>query len=136
MRALQGLEAAEAALEPARRRLHARLRLPLDRPQLRAAQALEFGPGPEPGGPGAAAGRLSDVHVDLPPPGVPGGVEHLVSGSYDYYHYCQVIAACPNPTLSQAAWSTWCLAPTTTTTTVRWRPVDADFHFGKQLCHL
>ncbi len=93
MRTLQGLDAAEAALEPARRRLHARLRLPLDRPQLRVAQALVFGPSLEPGGLNAAAGRLSDVHVDLPPPGVPGGVEHLVSGSYDYYHYCQVTLA-------------------------------------------
>lgn len=80
-------KALEARLQPLRALLHQRLRLPLDRPQLRAAQALSFGadPNPIPGG----AGRLSDVHVGLPPPGVPGGVEHLVAGSYDYYHYCQ-----------------------------------------------
>lgn len=80
-------KALEARLQPARARLHRRLRLPLDRPQLRAAQAVSFGadPNPSPGG----TGRLSDVHVGLPPPGVPGGVEHLVAGSYDYYHYCQ-----------------------------------------------
>ena len=81
-----GPKALEARLQPVRARLHQRLRLPLDRPQLRAAQALSFGADPNPSG---GTGRLADVHVGLPPPGVPGGVEHLVAGSYDYYHYCQ-----------------------------------------------
>jgi hypothetical protein len=36
--------------------------------------------------------RLRDVHVGLPPSGVPGGRQHLIQGSYDYYHYMQVRA--------------------------------------------
>ena len=34
--------------------------------------------------------RLADVHVGLPASGVAGGSQHLVSGSYQYYHYLQV----------------------------------------------
>ena len=46
-------------------------------------------------GPGAGAGsqrRLTDVHVGLPASGVAGGTQHLVSGSYEYFHYLQVRA--------------------------------------------
>ncbi|KAK9836962.1 hypothetical protein WJX81_003013 [Elliptochloris bilobata] len=82
------VRALEVLMQPERALLHRRLRLPLDRPQLRAAQALCFNPHPITS-PSSGAGRLSDVHVGLPPPGVPGGVEHVVAGSYDYYHYCQ-----------------------------------------------
>lgn len=32
---------------------------------------------------------LRDVHVGLPPAGVPGGVHYLVRGSYEYFHYTQ-----------------------------------------------
>jgi len=35
------------------------------------------------------SGVLLDVHVGLPPSGVPGGVQSLVDGSYGYYHYMQ-----------------------------------------------
>ncbi len=37
----------------------------------------------------SGGGRLSDVHVGLPPSGVEGGSVHLISGSYDYNHYMQ-----------------------------------------------
>ncbi len=76
------------------------LGLPLNRPLLRVANACDV----EGGGAGrgaalatalAAGGtggrpRLTDVHVGLPPPPVKGSV-HTVQGSYDYYHYMQVI---------------------------------------------
>ena len=39
----------------------------------------------------SATGRLSDVHEGLPPPGIVGGSVHLISGSYDYHHYMQVV---------------------------------------------
>ena len=64
--------------------------LPADRPLLRAANALSYdGSGDRGGG----VGRLSDVHMGLPPSGVAGGSVHLVSGSYDYHHYMQVSCA-------------------------------------------
>ncbi len=75
-----------------RQQLHAQMGLPPDRPLLRIANALVFR---EPGCAAAAATsgrspRLMDVHVGLPPSGVPGGSAHMVDGSYDYYHYMQV----------------------------------------------
>lgn len=66
--------------------------LPGDRPLLRLANALPLAPpAAEEGGDSlSATGRLSDVHVGLPPSGVAGGSVHLISGSYDYHHYMQV----------------------------------------------
>ena len=43
--------------------------------------------------PACPACRLRDVHVGLPASGVPGGRQHLVQGSYEYYHYMQVAHA-------------------------------------------
>ena len=42
--------------------------------------------------PMCARRRLSDVHMGLPPSGVPGGTLHMVDGGYEYYHYMQVRA--------------------------------------------
>jgi len=85
-------ELSESKLRPRRRRLHALLGLPPDRPALRAAHALDFSLAP---GAGAAAGprRLRDVHAGLPPPAGLGGRTALVEGPYDYYHYLQDGAA-------------------------------------------
>ena len=47
--------------------------------------------------------RLRDVHVGLPPSGVPGGRQHLVQGSYEYYHYMQVSQASSRGLPSSAA---------------------------------
>lgn len=88
--ASQSLEAAEERLVQRRQQLHAQMGLPSDRPLLRVANALVFR---EPGRATAAAAnnsRLADVHVGLPPSGVPGGSVHLIDGSYEYYHYMQV----------------------------------------------
>jgi hypothetical protein len=84
------LQEAEEEEEVRRRReeLHRRLGMARDRPAFRLGQALSF-PGeaqPKSGGP------LSDVHLGLGPSGVPGSTVHLVEGSYDYFHYMQVLS--------------------------------------------
>ena len=42
------------------------------------------------------------MHVGLPASGVPGGVLHMVDGSYEYYHYLQVRSAGQQPCESGA----------------------------------
>lgn len=81
-------DANDAALAPLRRELHALLGLPLDRPALRASNALTWQPEPSLGGAGAAPERLRDVHLGLSPPGASSDI-HLLRGSYDYHHYMQ-----------------------------------------------
>ena len=95
---LPAIESDEEALLPRRKALHRMLGLPLNRPLLRVANACDFdgaGSGAALAAALAAGGtggrpRLGDVHVGLPPPPVKGSV-HVVQGSYDYYHYMQVI---------------------------------------------
>ena len=90
-------EADEAALSSHRTRLHLTLGLPLDRPLLRLANAVDPGAatasaaGAAAGRGGKAGGRLADVHAGLGPSGVVGGSVHLVQGTYEYYHYMQVL---------------------------------------------
>lgn len=88
-------EADEQALTATRLELHALLGLPPNRPLLRVANAVDFSAAAaaaaaDKGRGGGSGGRLSDVHVGLAPSGV-GGTVHLVQGSYDYYHYMQVV---------------------------------------------
>lgn len=40
--------------------------------------------------PAPSTGRLADVHVGIAPSRVRGGTQHVVQGSYLYYHYMQV----------------------------------------------
>ncbi|XP_058108008.1 probable Ufm1-specific protease isoform X1 [Magnolia sinica] len=75
-----------------RRSLHLRLGLPLDRPLLLTANALHFGV--TKGTTGINSIRngshlLKDVHTEIPGSGVSGGLNSLVEGSYEYYHYLQ-----------------------------------------------
>jgi hypothetical protein len=70
--------------------------LALDRPLLRVANALgrlaaDDEAGPSGSGGSGPARRLMDVHVGLPPSKVTGGTVHLVDGSYEYFHYLQVL---------------------------------------------
>ncbi|KAG0504363.1 hypothetical protein KC19_11G077200 [Ceratodon purpureus] len=76
----------EMALVNSRKSLHQRLRLPLDRPLLRVANALMA---KESTSTSTGSRRLCDVHVGLPPSGVVGGTQSLIDGSYEYYHYLQ-----------------------------------------------
>ena len=98
-RAARDAGAAEAALLPARRALHALLGLPGDAPLLRFANALRWGGSSGSGsgaGGGGSSGRLRDVHLGLPPPPIGAGAKvALVRGSYEYCHYMQVcVCAC------------------------------------------
>lgn len=87
-----GQESDREDLRQERWALHTRLGLPLNRPVFRSTNALRLGEE-------AAAAqqpsaqqqqrRLRDVHIGLPPSGVPGGTQHLVDGSYYYHHYNQ-----------------------------------------------
>ena len=102
--AMDGCDAAgEAApaLVAQRQAVHVALALPLDRPRFRIGSALPW-QGGEDGGDGSGAGAgvgdsamydgvLADVHIGdgLPPSKVVGGVQHVVKGSYLYYHYMQ-----------------------------------------------
>lgn len=70
-----------------RKKLHRRLGLPLNRPLLRVANALNFA-FPSTGRPGGAK-RLVDVQTTLTGGPVTGGQISLVQGSYEYYHYMQ-----------------------------------------------
>lgn len=80
-------EANDALLVDTRKRLHALLRLPPNRPLLRSANALDLGAAAEAGGGGAVV-RLRDVHVGLAAPDI-GGTTTLLQGSYEYCHYMQ-----------------------------------------------
>lgn len=75
-----------------RRSLHMRLGLPLDRPLLRIASAIDLLTSKE-GANGNILRKgihlLKDVHIGIPSSGVHGGVVSLVQGSYEYYHYLQ-----------------------------------------------
>uniref|UniRef100_A0A1D2AB68 Ufm1-specific protease n=1 Tax=Auxenochlorella protothecoides TaxID=3075 RepID=A0A1D2AB68_AUXPR len=81
-------KAEEAALAERRAAIHAMLGLPSDRPLLRIARAV---PIEAPGAmlPAPSTRRLADVHVGIAPSRVKGGTQHLVQGSYLYYHYMQ-----------------------------------------------
>eukprot|EP00658_Telonema_sp_P-2_P039699 TRINITY_DN28372_c0_g1_i2.p1 TRINITY_DN28372_c0_g1~~TRINITY_DN28372_c0_g1_i2.p1 ORF type:complete len:398 (+),score=71.03 TRINITY_DN28372_c0_g1_i2:151-1344(+) len=69
---------------------HIRLSLPLDRPLLHPRFALNSGAVQHAEKQGGIGGpRLSCTHVGLQPSGLEDGVEYLVDGEYDYYHYMQ-----------------------------------------------
>ncbi|CAL1405291.1 unnamed protein product [Linum trigynum] len=75
-----------------RKSLHLRLGLPVDRPLLRIANALNLSSLKD--NPARNYGRkgtsmLKDVHIGINTSGVSGGVTSLVQGSYEYYHYLQ-----------------------------------------------
>ncbi|XP_030494344.2 probable Ufm1-specific protease isoform X2 [Cannabis sativa] len=72
-----------------RKALHLRLGLPLDRPLLRAANALNFftSHGLKSDSIKKGSTLLKDVHIGIPSSGVSGGTLSLVQGSYEYYHY-------------------------------------------------
>ncbi len=74
----------ETKLINRRKALHAKLLLPLDRPLLRLSNALTFGEGAN-----SFARKLTNVHEALGPSGVKGGTQHLVRGTYCYFHYMQ-----------------------------------------------
>ncbi|GBG86739.1 hypothetical protein CBR_g41805 [Chara braunii] len=86
---------AEMSAVNVRKALHARLGLPI-RPLLRVANALSFSPevvveiaSSSSSAAASSCGRLRDVHVGLPPSGIPGGQSSIIDGSYEYYHYMQ-----------------------------------------------
>jgi hypothetical protein len=64
-----------------RRAMHERLDYPTTLPLFRSVCALNVAP--------MVCSRLRDVHVGLPSPRVAGGVQSLVAGHYEYYHYMQ-----------------------------------------------
>ncbi|PIA51486.1 hypothetical protein AQUCO_01100373v1 [Aquilegia coerulea] len=73
-----------------RRSLHLRLGLPLDRPLLIVANALNFATNKGVAGSNSmrnASALLKDVHREVPSSGVSGGLISWVDGSYEYYHY-------------------------------------------------
>ena len=81
---LQETSEDQADLTALRKWLHTRLLLPIDRPLLRASNAIQFG------SQASSATQLQDVHRDLKASVVKGGTQHLIWGSYSYYHYLQV----------------------------------------------
>jgi len=87
----QSQEAAEEKLLGQRKAVHQQLLLPLDRPLLRRANALDFDA--EDGG-GGGGPQLRNVHEGLGPSGVSGGKAHLIWGTYSYFHYMQVCSKC------------------------------------------
>ncbi|CAH8307231.1 unnamed protein product [Eruca vesicaria subsp. sativa] len=74
-----------------RKSLHMRLGLPLDRPLLRTANALDLSVNDESRSNTKKRGSilLKDVHIGIPSSGVSEGVSSLIQGSYEYYHYLQ-----------------------------------------------
>ncbi|KAH9330662.1 hypothetical protein KI387_002770, partial [Taxus chinensis] len=75
-----------------RKRLHARLKLPLDRPMIRAANALMLASTDAASGSSTSRRgtmRLTNVHTGLSSSGISGGQMSLIEGSYEYYHYLQ-----------------------------------------------
>uniref|UniRef100_A0A7N0RJ20 Probable Ufm1-specific protease n=1 Tax=Kalanchoe fedtschenkoi TaxID=63787 RepID=A0A7N0RJ20_KALFE len=82
----------ELKLVEARKALHQRLGLPLDRPLLRIANALNLSlSNPKGSNTFSRKGStlLKDVHIGIPSSGVSGGLASLVQGSYVYHHYLQ-----------------------------------------------
>eukprot|EP00736_Rhodelphis_marinus_P004703 Rmarinus@m.28395 len=75
------------ALQDRRRELHQRCVIPCDRPTF-VTDGHVFSPPRTTTTGGVGGPRLSDVHVDVQPPSLPGS-PYLVQGSYDYYHYMQ-----------------------------------------------
>lgn len=74
-----------------RKSLHMRLGLPLDRPLLRTANALDLSVNDDSRSNIKKRGstQLKDVHIGIPSSGVAEGVASLIQGSYEYYHYLQ-----------------------------------------------
>lgn len=75
-----------------RKRLHVRLKLSLDRPMVRAANALMLGSTDDVSGSCTTKKgtmRLINVHAGLSISGIAGGQMSLLQGSYEYYHYLQ-----------------------------------------------
>ncbi|KAF8390553.1 hypothetical protein HHK36_025080 [Tetracentron sinense] len=75
-----------------RKSIHLRLGLPLDRPLLLTANALNFSMTKDSAGRNSirkGSALLKDVHTEIPSSGVSGGLVSLVEGSYEYYHYLQ-----------------------------------------------
>jgi len=89
------IEADESALQSRRAALHAMLGLPTDRPLLRVANSISFSNTTSNNKENAnitnssKQTRLQNVHLSLSGSGVKGGTQHLVRGTYDYYHYMQ-----------------------------------------------
>lgn len=74
----------------ARRSLHLRLGLPLDRPLLRIANSISLFARDGARGNSIHKGvLLKDVHLGIPSSGVSGGSVSLIQGSYEYHHYLQ-----------------------------------------------
>jgi hypothetical protein len=74
-----------------RKLLHLRLGLPLDRPLLRIANALDLSVNDDSKSNMNRRGStlLKDVHIGIPSSGVSEGVASIIQGSYEYYHYLQ-----------------------------------------------
>ncbi|KAG2329638.1 hypothetical protein Bca52824_000818 [Brassica carinata] len=74
-----------------RKSLHMRLGLPLDRPLLRTANALDLSVTDDSRSNTKKRGSflLKDVHIGIPSSGVSEGVASIIQGSYEYYHYLQ-----------------------------------------------
>ncbi|CAH2064868.1 unnamed protein product [Thlaspi arvense] len=80
-----------------RKSLHMRLGLPIDRPLLRTANALDLSVNDDSKSnikkraTWAMSGSilLKDVHIGIPSSGVSEGVASLIQGSYEYHHYLQ-----------------------------------------------
>ncbi|CAF2085210.1 unnamed protein product [Brassica napus] len=74
-----------------RKSLHMRLGLPLDRPLLRTANALDLSVNDDSRSNTKKRGsiQLKDVHIGIPSSGVSEGVASIIQGSYEYYHYLQ-----------------------------------------------
>ncbi|XP_010545987.1 PREDICTED: probable Ufm1-specific protease [Tarenaya hassleriana] len=72
-----------------RKSLHLRLVLPMDRPLLRIANALDLSLNDDSRINLKRRGStlLKDVHIGIPSSGVSGGVVSLIQGPYEYYHY-------------------------------------------------
>jgi len=91
------IEADESALQSRRAAVHAMLGLPTDRPLLRVANSISFSTTTTNNNKenvntsvSSKQTRLQNVHLSLPgQSGVKGGTQHLVRGTYDYYHYMQ-----------------------------------------------
>lgn len=90
------IEADESALQSRRAAVHAMLGLPTDRPLLRVANSISFSNTTTTTNKenvntsvSSKQARLQNVHLSLPGSGVKGGTQHLVRGTYDYYHYMQ-----------------------------------------------
>lgn len=88
-----GQEDDRSDLLAGRKAVHERLKLPLNRPAFRTTCALRLAPSALSVGDEGATGvyqgprMLQDVHTGLSRSSVAGGAQHLVDGSYLFYHY-------------------------------------------------